>query len=105
MENEKVQGAAVAHPRRTCPVCKDGDLRRIKREAWVALVPFSKYYNCSRCKTSFLRIFDFVQFKMKRVGSKSPNSKKEFALVVFTIIATIYVCYRIVIVLHGSSPQ
>jgi hypothetical protein len=103
--DEKVKEGARVHLMRTCPVCQLGHLRRIKREGWTARVPFSKYYSCSRCKAHFLRIFDSIEFKIKRADNKSRNRKTEFALVAFAIIIVVYACYRIVIWLYESKPQ
>jgi len=102
---KKAERAAVARPGRTCPDCKDGELRRKKHEAWTTWVPLSKFYSCSKCKANFLRLFDSFQVKVKRTGSTSQNRKREFAIVSFAIIMAIYVCYRIVISLYDVAPS
>jgi hypothetical protein len=101
--DEKMQSAA-AIPLRACPACETGDLRRIKRKGWLARIPFSKYYSCSKCRANFLRIFDSFHLRVKgAVGSK--KTKRELAIITFAIFMTIYFCYRIVIHLYETGME
>ena len=105
MENERERNNASARPERVCPVCEIGVLRRVKREGWTARVPFSKSYGCPKCRANFLRVFDSVQFKIKKTAGNSRKGKRELAIVTLAIFATIYVCYRIVIHMYESGVQ
>jgi len=76
MENEKTAGNGSSHHRRRpCPVCNGALLRRIKRQGWMAWVPYSKYYSCPKCRTGFLRIFSYFQFKVNSKAGRYRETK------------------------------
>jgi ssDNA-binding Zn-finger/Zn-ribbon topoisomerase 1 len=102
-EGEQMEKACVAGLGTSCPLCGE-HLRRVKRKGWTASIPFSKAYSCSKCRTRFLRIFDYCQFKLNRAAGMD-KSKKELAVVTSAIIMTVYVCYRIVIYLYEAGVQ
>ncbi|HYA41203.1 MAG TPA: hypothetical protein VEF34_07865 [Syntrophobacteraceae bacterium] len=64
-----------------------------------------KSYSCSECKANFLRLFNSVQFKVKRSGSVSRKSKRELAVITLTVIITVYLSYRIVVYLYDLGVQ
>ena len=66
-------------------------------------IPSSKYYSCSGCKARYLRFFDRFQLKVKMGGRKSKNTNRKIAIVAVGIFLTVYVCYRIVIILYESA--
>jgi hypothetical protein len=39
-----------------CPGCREGEVRRVRRHAWMRWLPRSKCYRCDDCKTRFLTI-------------------------------------------------
>jgi hypothetical protein len=103
---DKTDDVVTASPRRTCPTCKEGELRRSKRKGWMSMVPFSKYYSCSQCRSRFLRLFDTVQLRMADgTGGSicsmfSGSRKKKFVLVFSATTGLVYACFQIVFSLY-----
>jgi hypothetical protein len=108
---DRINKAAAFGLRRTCPVCKKGGLRRLKRKAWMSIVPFSKYYSCSHCKTGFMRVFDAVRLRVSDGTCREPggivsrNSKKKFVLVFSATTGLVYFCYQMLICLYQNVLQ
>ena len=71
----------------------------------MAWVPSSKYYSCSKCRANFLFLFDSLQLRIKKAGGRGKKGGRELVLIALAIIATVYVCYRIVISLYENVPQ
>ncbi len=105
LEIARIGRAPVSRHARTCPACGVSELRRVKHEAWAAWIPLSKFYSCSKCKTNFLRLFNYFQIKVKTTGGSSKNRNREYMIVGFAIAVTIYVCYRIVASLYDAAPN
>ncbi len=102
LEEGKPEGTG-AGPGRLCPACREGVLRRTRRKGWMALVPFSKYYSCSKCKSSFLRFFDSIHLKVRGAGGSANKSTREAVIISLAILSAVYICYRIVIHLYESG--
>ena len=47
-----------------CPKCRDIWYDRIYRKYWMRLIPGTKYYYCSRCRSKFMIIFGRSALKM-----------------------------------------
>ena len=43
-----------------CPNCKHVKRIRIKRRFWMRLIPWTKYYHCGWCGSSYFSIFDGI---------------------------------------------
>ncbi len=78
-----------------CPVCKDGELQRIKRKGLALWLPCSRRYHCAKCRSKFLRVLDLFTFRIR----KTPG-KKQLAVTAFAIITTIYLSYKLVIAMY-----
>ncbi len=86
---------AHAHSARPCPICKIGELQRIKRKGLAIWIPHSRRYQCPKCRVKFLRVLDLFTFRIR----KAPG-KKELAVTAVTIMATIYLSYKLVIAMY-----
>jgi hypothetical protein len=47
-----------------CPRCSSHRLRRIERKKWMRYLPKSKYYQCQKCRTHMLVLYDRVCLKV-----------------------------------------
>ncbi|MGO9371993.1 MAG: hypothetical protein ACLQBD_07805 [Syntrophobacteraceae bacterium] len=83
------------HSARTCPVCRDGELQRIKRKGLAIWIPRSRRYHCTKCRGKFLRVLDLFTFRIR----KAPG-KKQLAVTAVAIITTIYLSYKLVIAMY-----
>jgi ssDNA-binding Zn-finger/Zn-ribbon topoisomerase 1 len=52
----------------TCPLCRQGKLKRIRRKDWMHWLPRSKYYKCSECSTRMVTMYGRA---IKRVEKKN----------------------------------
>ncbi len=86
---------AHMHSARPCPICKIGELQRIKRKGLAVWVPRSRRYQCTKCRVKFLTVLDLFTFRVR----KAPG-KKELAVTTLAIIATIYLSYKLVIAMY-----
>jgi ribosomal protein L37AE/L43A len=48
-----------------CPVCRNRTVERIRRQWWMRLFPYSRYYFCSHCDTSFWNVFQVLSLKIQ----------------------------------------
>jgi hypothetical protein len=49
-----------------CPLCKEGELKRIKRKIWMHCFPLSKHYVCSECYLRFLTLYGHLLIKLSK---------------------------------------
>jgi transposase-like protein len=89
---DKIVGS---HSAMHCPICKIGELQRIKRKGLAVWIPRSRRYQCTKCRVKFLRVLDLFTFRIR----KAPG-KKELAITTVGIIATIYLSYKLVIAMY-----
>ncbi len=54
------------HQDDSCPVCKEGELKRIGRKFWMHCVPLSKHYVCSQCYYRFLTMHGHRLIKLSK---------------------------------------
>jgi hypothetical protein len=47
----------LLHQGDSCPLCKEAELKRIKRKIWMHCFPLSKHYICSDCYHRFLTVY------------------------------------------------
>ena len=50
----------------SCGLCKEGELKRIKRKVWMHCFPLSKHYVCSECYHRFLTIHGHLLIKLPK---------------------------------------
>lgn len=60
-------------PEVKCPFCDNQKFHRVHRTILMKAIPFSKRYECSRCRGEFLTVFGFLKFKIDMGNSRLIN--------------------------------
>lgn len=55
---------------RKCPYCNSKTITRLHRMLFLKLVPFSKKYECRRCRGEFITIFQKLYIKLNQGYSR-----------------------------------
>jgi hypothetical protein len=50
---------------KVCPRCYGRSLKRVERRSWMRWLPSSKHYQCKRCRSNMLMLFERVAWKLK----------------------------------------
>ena len=100
------------HHHDTCPVCREGRIKRISRKTWMTYIPSSRYYRCGRCGSKFFQMAGPISVRLRSRQMQSSvdygilgRHRKAVAAVLLgtALIGCIYLSYRFAVSQYEST--